>query len=240
MYIIKSFNNVGDSSEAARPIHRRKTAVNLLQGTDDSSVFHSLFCFKILLHWERIKIRQTLQPFPVWSHRQNLGLSSALPLKDSDTAWDSNYSHSLSPVDINTRERKQFTLNLRIRSSKKLCSLGFSSELPAAKKIVRNFSRANSSNLSLDHLTFPQNDNGVFSSTSTFHLYILLVHVNPHRRGDLLRNICLNFTALAFLGVQQRANGRWLTDQSEQAEFSFFFFLLLRHTLLLSWVTLSN
>ena len=34
--------------------------------------------------------------FPVWSHRQNLGLNSAcaLPLKDSDTAWDSNYSHS--------------------------------------------------------------------------------------------------------------------------------------------------
>ena len=34
--------------------------------------------------------------FPVWSHRQNLGLNSAcaLPLKDSNTAWDSNYSHS--------------------------------------------------------------------------------------------------------------------------------------------------
>ena len=34
--------------------------------------------------------------FPVWSRRQNLGLNSAcaLPLKDSDTAWDSNYSHS--------------------------------------------------------------------------------------------------------------------------------------------------
>ena len=79
---------VGDSSEAARSIHRRKTAVNLLQVTDDSSVFHSLFCFKIPLPWERIKIRQTLQPFPVWSHRQNLGLNSALPLKDSDTAWD--------------------------------------------------------------------------------------------------------------------------------------------------------
>ena len=32
--------------------------------------------------------------FPVWSHRLRLGLNSALPLKDSDTAWDSNYSHS--------------------------------------------------------------------------------------------------------------------------------------------------
>ena len=26
--------------------------------------------------------------------RQNLGLNSALPFKDSDTTWDSNYSHS--------------------------------------------------------------------------------------------------------------------------------------------------
>ena len=196
----------GNSSEAARPIHRRKTAVNSLHVTDDSSVFHSLFCFKIPLHWERIKSRQTLQLFPVWSHWQNLGLNSALPLKDSDTAWDSNYSHSLSPVDINTRERKQFTLNLRIRSSKKLCSLGFSSELPAAKKIVRNFSRANLSNLSLDHLTFPQNDNWVFSSTSTFHLYILSVHVKPHRRADLL-NMCLNFSRAR---VSLRApTGKW-------------------------------
>ena len=40
----------GNSSEAARPIHRRKTAVNSLHVTDDSSVFHSLFCFKIPLH----------------------------------------------------------------------------------------------------------------------------------------------------------------------------------------------
>ena len=31
---------------------------------------------------------------PVWSHRLRLGLNSSLPLKDSDTAWDSNYSHS--------------------------------------------------------------------------------------------------------------------------------------------------
>ena len=32
--------------------------------------------------------------FHVQSHRLNLGLNSALRLKDSDTAWDSNYSHS--------------------------------------------------------------------------------------------------------------------------------------------------
>ena len=31
--------------------------------------------------------------FPVWSHRLNLGLNCALPLKDSNTAWDSNYLH---------------------------------------------------------------------------------------------------------------------------------------------------
>ena len=51
--------------------------------------------------------------FPVWSHRKNLGLNSALPLKDSDTALDTQITHtrggrqSLAPVDVNTRERKQ-------------------------------------------------------------------------------------------------------------------------------------
>ena len=37
---------------------------------------------------------QICTTFPVGSHRQNLGLNSALPLKDSDAAWNSNYSHS--------------------------------------------------------------------------------------------------------------------------------------------------
>ena len=43
----------------------------------------------------------------------NLGLNSALPLKDSDTALDTQITHtrggrqSLAPVDVNTRERKQ-------------------------------------------------------------------------------------------------------------------------------------
>ena len=32
--------------------------------------------------------------FPVWSHRQKHGLNSSLLLKGSDTALDSNYSHS--------------------------------------------------------------------------------------------------------------------------------------------------
>ena len=30
---------------------------------------------------------------PIWSHRQNLGLNSMLPLTDSDPTWDSYYSH---------------------------------------------------------------------------------------------------------------------------------------------------
>ena len=38
------------------------------------------------------------------------------------------------------------------------------------------------------------------------------------RDWDICR-ICLNFTALAFLGAHQRANGRWLTDQSESAHY---------------------
>ena len=55
--------------------------------------------------------------------------------------------------------------------------------IPAAKKTVINSSRAN---LSLDRLTFfLQNDNWVFSSTSTFHVYILSVHFTD-RKGDLL------------------------------------------------------
>ena len=57
---------------------------NSSQVTHDSSSFHSLSCFKTPLHRERIKGRKSLQ----------LGLNSALPLPDSDTAWDSNYSHS--------------------------------------------------------------------------------------------------------------------------------------------------
>ena len=50
----------GLPSEAARQIHRRKTAVNSLQrlqlppkfrlGTRDSSAFHSSSCFKMPLH----------------------------------------------------------------------------------------------------------------------------------------------------------------------------------------------
>ena len=55
-----------------------------------------------------------------------------------------------------------------------------------------------------------------FSSTSTFHLYILSVHFRV--TGEEICWICHNFTALnQFLGVHQRANGRRLTDQSESA-----------------------
>ena len=40
------------------------------------------------------QMSQISATFPVWSRGQSLGLNSTLPLKDSDTAWDSNYSHS--------------------------------------------------------------------------------------------------------------------------------------------------
>ena len=94
------FTNVGDPSEAARRIHRRKTAVNSLQRlqsppnsfwvTHDSSASHSWSCFKTHLHRERIKGRQSLQPSPseAIDRTQNLGLNSTLPFKDSDTTWD--------------------------------------------------------------------------------------------------------------------------------------------------------
>ena len=74
-YVKFTKNEVGHSSEAARLIHRRKTAVNSLQllqsppnsgyVTHDSSPFHSLPCFKTPLLRERIKGRQSLQTFPI-------------------------------------------------------------------------------------------------------------------------------------------------------------------------------
>ena len=103
-FLCKRFSlyiKVGHSSEEARLTPRRKTAVNSLQQpqsppnsaevTHDSSPFHSLSCFKTLLHWERIKGRKSLQPFT----SEAIDWTSAwTPLTDSDTAWDSNYSHS--------------------------------------------------------------------------------------------------------------------------------------------------
>ena len=56
------------------------------------------FLFVILLQdffAPRVNQRSPISAtFPVWSHRLRLGMSSALPLTDSDKAWDSNYSHS--------------------------------------------------------------------------------------------------------------------------------------------------
>ena len=55
-------------------------------------------------------------------------------------------------------------------------------------------------------------------STSTLHLYILLVHYWPHKKGDFLNLTELyraNFLTFFSVGVHQWANGWWLTDQSE-------------------------
>ena len=59
---------------------------------------------------------QIAATFPVWSHRLSLSLNSALPLKDSDTALDSNYSHFFlwwisraALLECPTIERKPFT-----------------------------------------------------------------------------------------------------------------------------------
>ena len=68
------FTKVGDSSEAAQGIHRRKTAVNSLQCsnclqilrryiTHESSSFHSWSFFKTHLHRERIKGANVCKPF---------------------------------------------------------------------------------------------------------------------------------------------------------------------------------
>ena len=87
--------------------------------THDSSAFHSWSCFKTPLHREQIKGRQSLNwisvTFPVWRHRQNLGLNSALPLRDSNTAWDSNYP--LSGWETGERIKWAGELNTWIRSN---------------------------------------------------------------------------------------------------------------------------
>ena len=53
----------------------------------------------VILRQDSFALRANQRPqisaiFPVWSHRLRFGLNSALALTDSDTAWDSNYSHS--------------------------------------------------------------------------------------------------------------------------------------------------
>ena len=86
-------------------------------------------------------------------------------------------------------------------------------------------------NLSLDPFTFLKNDNWVFPSTSTLHLYISSAHFKLHT-GEEICWICLNFTALAFLGVHQRANGRWVIDQSERA--LYFRYVIKKHSCILA------
>ena len=55
--------------------------------------FYGFLCTRFSLY---IKGRKSAATFPVRSHRQRLGVNSALPLPltDSNTAWDSDYSHS--------------------------------------------------------------------------------------------------------------------------------------------------
>ena len=80
------------------------------------------------------------------------------------------------------------------------------------KKTVIKTSRAN---LLLDLLTF------FFKKTTEYFLPPPLFICTFHRcilpTGEKICWICFNFTALPqFLGVHPRANGRWLTDQSER------------------------
>ena len=76
-----------------------------------------------------------------------------------------------------------------------------------------NSSRAN---LSLDLLSFfLQNDSLVFSSTSTFHLYISSVYFTV-RRGDLL-NLPKFYRASSVSLRAPTGKWWWLTDQSERA-----------------------
>ena len=82
------FTEAGYSSKAAKWICLRKTPVNLNQMlhyipnsvwiTEDtcSSAFHLWCLLKWHLHRKPIKGRQSLQTFPIWSHRKRLYLTS--------------------------------------------------------------------------------------------------------------------------------------------------------------------
>ena len=114
----KGLTKVGHSSEAARLIHRRKTAGNSLQllqsnpnspyVTHDISSFHSLSCFKTPLHWERIKGRKSLQPFPseaidwgsAWTPRYRWKIATRPETQITHTQGG---RQSLAPVDINRK-----------------------------------------------------------------------------------------------------------------------------------------
>ena len=93
--------------------------------------------------------------------------------------------------------------------------------LKESEKIKRQICLSKA-NLSLDLFTFLQNDNWVFSSTSTFHLYSFVFL--RCRRGDLLN--LSQFYRVSFCwheGLDQWANGRWLTDHSKRASLLLFY-----------------
>ena len=88
-----------------------------------------------------------------------------------------------------------------------------------------NSSRAN---LSLDLLPFfLQNDSLVFSSTSTFHLFISSVYFAA-KRGDLL-NLPKFYRASLVSRRAPTSKWLWLTDQSERA---IYFCYVIRQNLL--------
>ena len=63
---------------------------------------------------------------------------------------------------------------------------------------------------------FPSKPQMSTLSASTFHLYILLVHYWPYKKGDFLNLTELYRASFSrIVGVHQWANGWWLTDQSE-------------------------
>ena len=112
------------------------------------------------------------------------------------------------------------TLNLR--------SFGFSSD-PSREENSDKFLQGKFVAWSFDF--FLQNDNWVFSSTSifcTFHWCILLT-------AEEICWICLNFTALdQFFGMHPRANGRWVTDQSDSALYFCYVIMPVRPTVVFS------
>ena len=71
----------------------KKPIVSVTYENERISIKNSLPYLKCVLRLSCV-VHGQIYGLPDWSHRLSLGLNSALPLKDSDTAWDSNYSHS--------------------------------------------------------------------------------------------------------------------------------------------------
>ena len=71
----------------------KKPIVSLTYENERISIKNSLPYLKCVLRLSCV-VHGQIYGLPDWSHWLSLGLNSALSLKDSDTAWDSNYSHS--------------------------------------------------------------------------------------------------------------------------------------------------